>query len=89
MTETLLATVRRYVEANADATGIARTPVPGLTTIRVTSALVQALADTADDRSALVCRPELVLAALQVHHEDRLDGLHTRALVRSLASVCG
>jgi chorismate mutase len=56
---------------------------------RVTSALVQALADTADDRSALVCRPELVLAALQVHHEDRLDGLHTRALVRSLASVCG
>ncbi|MGJ7041908.1 AraC-like DNA-binding protein [Shinella sp. BE166] len=36
MTETLLATVRRYVEANADATGIARTPVPGLTTIRTT-----------------------------------------------------
>ena len=34
MTETLLATVRRHVEANADASGIALTPVPGLTTIR-------------------------------------------------------
>ncbi|WNM30577.1 chorismate mutase [Streptomyces sp. Li-HN-5-11] len=55
---------------------------------RVTSALVQALADTSADRAALTCRPGVVLAALQVHHEDRLDALHTRALARSLASVC-
>ena len=55
---------------------------------RITSALVQALAATADDRGALTCRPELALAGLQVHHEDHLDALHTRALVRALASVC-
>ncbi len=34
MTETLLGAVRRYVEAHADVTGLAQTPVPGLTTIR-------------------------------------------------------
>lgn len=56
---------------------------------RVTAALVTALAGTAADRAALTCRPELALTALRVHHEDRLDALHTRALVRSLASVCG
>lgn len=56
---------------------------------RVTSALVEALATTADDRGALTCRPELALAGLQVHHEDHLDALHTRALVRALHSVCG
>jgi chorismate mutase len=55
---------------------------------RVTSALVQALAATADDRGALTCRPQLALAALQVHHEDRLDALHTRALFRALPSIC-
>ncbi|MGY2686163.1 AraC family transcriptional regulator N-terminal domain-containing protein [Pseudomonas tolaasii] len=37
MTATLLDTVRRYIEAHADTTGIARTPVPGLTTIRSTT----------------------------------------------------
>ncbi|MFF0018173.1 chorismate mutase [Streptomyces sp. NPDC005374] len=55
---------------------------------RVTSALVQALAATADDRGAFTCRPELALAGLQVHQENHLDVLHTRALVRALASVC-
>ncbi|MCQ9184577.1 chorismate mutase [Streptomyces sp. IBSBF 2953] len=55
---------------------------------RVTDALVEALAATAEDRGAPVCRPELALAALLVHHDDRLDALHTRALARSLASVC-
>lgn len=55
---------------------------------RVTSALVQTLAETADDRGAFTCRPELALAGLQVHHENHLDALHTRALVRALASVC-
>ncbi|NWE26789.1 AraC family transcriptional regulator [Pseudomonas gingeri] len=45
MTDTLLTTVHRYVEANADATGIAQTPIPGLTTIRTdtTSGLVYAI----------------------------------------------
>lgn len=56
---------------------------------RINTALVQALADTASDRDAFTCRPELALAAVQVHHEDRLDALHTRALVRALRSICG
>ncbi|MFF4566937.1 chorismate mutase [Streptomyces sp. NPDC001435] len=56
---------------------------------RINTALVQALADTATDRSAVMCVPELVLAALQVHHEKGLDHLHTKALARSLRSVCG
>jgi AraC-like DNA-binding protein len=37
MTQTLLDVVRRYVQAHADSTGIALTPVPGLTTIRSTA----------------------------------------------------
>ena len=34
MTHTLLQAVRRYVETYADPTGLAQTPIPGLTTIR-------------------------------------------------------
>ncbi|MFG2731267.1 chorismate mutase [Streptomyces canus] len=56
---------------------------------RVTGALVEAIATTADDRGAVTCRPELLLAALQVRHEDHLDALHTRALARALRSICG
>jgi len=37
MNETLLDRVRRYLEAHADAAGIAQTPVPGLTIIRATT----------------------------------------------------
>ncbi|MEV7076036.1 chorismate mutase [Streptomyces sp. NPDC093990] len=55
---------------------------------RITGALVQALADTSENRGTLACRPGLALAALQVRHEDHLDGLHTRALVRALPSIC-
>ncbi|WP_026871216.1 AraC family transcriptional regulator [Inquilinus limosus] len=33
---TLLDAVRRYAEANADANGVARTPIPGLTAVRAT-----------------------------------------------------
>jgi AraC-like DNA-binding protein len=45
MTDTLLNTVRRYVEAYAGPTGLAQTPIPGLTTIRSTtpSGLVHAI----------------------------------------------
>lgn len=45
MTHTLLDAVRRYVEANANATGVAQTPVPGLTTICSTtpSGLIHAM----------------------------------------------
>ena len=45
MTDTLLNAVRRYVEAYADSTGLAQTPIPGLTTIRSTapSGLVHAI----------------------------------------------
>ena len=55
---------------------------------RINTALVHALADTAEARAVPACRPELAFAAVQVHHEDRLDALHTRALVRSLRSFC-
>jgi AraC-like DNA-binding protein len=37
MNDTLLKSVRRYAEAFADPAGIARTPLPGLTTIRATA----------------------------------------------------
>lgn len=37
MSETLLSAVRRHVDANADDTGLARTPIAGLTTIRATA----------------------------------------------------
>ncbi|MER6424262.1 chorismate mutase [Streptomyces sp. NPDC001137] len=56
---------------------------------RINTALVQSLADTTADRDAFTCHPELALAALQVHHEDQLDALHTRALFRALRSICG
>ena len=36
MTQALLAAVRRYTEAHADAAGIARAPIPGLTLVRTT-----------------------------------------------------
>ncbi|MFF3908501.1 chorismate mutase [Streptomyces sp. NPDC001848] len=55
---------------------------------RINTALVQALAGTAEVRAVPTCHPELAFAAVQVHHADRLDALHTRALVRSLRSVC-
>lgn len=37
MTDTLLNAVRRYVDAHADSSGLAQTPIPGLTTIRATA----------------------------------------------------
>lgn len=37
MTDTLLSAVRRYADANADAAGIARTPIAGLMTVRQTA----------------------------------------------------
>ena len=45
MTETLLQSVRRYVDAHSDHAGFAQTPIPGLTTIRSTapSGLVHAV----------------------------------------------
>ena len=35
MTDTLRDTVRRYVDTHGDTAGLAQTPVPGLTVIRV------------------------------------------------------
>jgi AraC-like DNA-binding protein len=45
MTDTLLNAVRRYLDAHANAAGIAQTPIPGVTTIRSTtpSGLVHAI----------------------------------------------
>ncbi len=36
MTQALLAALRRHTEAHADAAGIARPPIPGLTLVRTT-----------------------------------------------------
>ncbi|MEU6145371.1 chorismate mutase [Streptomyces sp. NPDC047081] len=55
---------------------------------RINTDLVQSLADTTPQRTALTCRPELAVAVIEVHHQKHPDLLHTRALVRSLASVC-
>ena len=55
---------------------------------RITTDLVQALAVSTPERTAPACRPELALAVLQVGYESRPDLLHTRALVRSLPSIC-
>ncbi|MFF8971996.1 chorismate mutase [Streptomyces sp. NPDC014995] len=55
---------------------------------RVTTDLVAALAATTPERTAPACHPRLAVATLQVRHEQHPDALHTRALVRSLASVC-
>jgi chorismate mutase len=71
----------------------APTTKPDLTVVRqqinrITSALVQALADTSESRGTFACRPELALAAFQVRYEDHLDALHTRALHRALPSIC-
>jgi len=71
----------------------APTTKPDLAVVRrqinqITSALVQALADTSTTRATVACRPELALAAFQIHHEDHLDALHTRALIRALPSIC-
>jgi chorismate mutase len=74
--------------------GQAPTTRPDLSVIRqeinrINTALVQAIADTAADRATFTCDPELTLAAVQVHYENDLDGLHTRALFRALHSICG
>lgn len=55
---------------------------------RINSGLVRSPAATTPERTAPTRHPQLALAALQVHHEQHPDALHTRALVRSLASVC-
>ena len=66
---------------------------PDLSVVRqqinqITTALVQSLADTSENRDTIACHPELTLAAFQVHHENHLDTLHTRALIRALPSIC-
>src|SRR5262245_42650623 len=47
MTDTLLNAISRYLDAHADAAGLAQTPIPGLTTIRSTtpSGLVHAISE--------------------------------------------
>ena len=55
---------------------------------RINTDLVQAVADTTPERTAVTCGPELTVAVIEVHHEKHPDLLHTKALVRSLESVC-
>jgi chorismate mutase len=55
---------------------------------RINTSLVQSLADTTPDRTAPTCRPELTVAAVEVTYEKHTNFLHTKALIRSLASIC-
>ncbi|MFG2528712.1 chorismate mutase [Streptomyces sp. NPDC048516] len=55
---------------------------------RINGALVRALAGSPRARSAPYCAPLLTAAAVRVHQQRRLDGLHAAALARSLRSVC-
>ncbi|MFF4909617.1 chorismate mutase [Streptomyces sp. NPDC001260] len=55
---------------------------------RINTDLVRSLADTTADRTAPACRPELLMAAVEVHLERHQDLLHTAALARSLARIC-
>jgi len=55
---------------------------------RITTDLVTSLADSTPRRAEPTCHPELALAFVEVTHEQHPDHLHTRALVRSLNSVC-
>ncbi len=56
---------------------------------RVNDALVRAIAASGAARTSPRCVPSLVGAAADVRREERLDVLHTVALVRSVRSVCG
>ncbi|WP_206505158.1 chorismate mutase [Streptomyces chrestomyceticus] len=56
---------------------------------RVNDALVRAIAASGAARTSPRCVPSLVGAAADVRREERLDTLHTVALVRSVRSVCG
>ncbi|MFI2241935.1 chorismate mutase [Streptomyces chrestomyceticus] len=56
---------------------------------RVNDALVRAIAASGAARTSPGCVPSLVGAAADVRREERLDVLHTVALVRSVRSVCG
>ncbi|MGY6024315.1 chorismate mutase [Streptomyces spinosirectus] len=55
---------------------------------RINTGLVRSLADSTPERAAVTCRPELLAAAIEVHHEKHPDLLHTTALARALAHVC-
>lgn len=71
----------------------APTTKPDLNVVRqqinqITTALVQSLADTTQFRGTYACHPALTVAAFQTHHENHLDTLHTRALIRALPSIC-
>ncbi|GAB7034973.1 chorismate mutase [Streptomyces sp. NPDC021749] len=56
---------------------------------RINTELVRAIAASAPARSVPSCRPLLTVAGARVRHARHLDPLHTVALARSLASVCG
>lgn len=64
MVATLLETVRRHGERNADSSGVAATPIPGLTTIRATRP---------SDLQYAISRP-LVALVVQGHKRVRMGG---------------
>ncbi|MEU9397313.1 chorismate mutase [Streptomyces sp. NPDC048324] len=55
---------------------------------RINTDLARSLADTTPERVSPNCGPELLVAAVEVHHEKHQDLLHTTALARSLAHIC-
>lgn len=55
---------------------------------RINTALVQAIAASAPDRSSPLCGVLVDVSEVQVSRERQLDRLHRSALTRSLESVC-
>ncbi|MFI0980654.1 gamma subclass chorismate mutase AroQ [Streptomyces sp. NPDC021093] len=55
---------------------------------RINTGLVQGIRDSAQARGAAYCTPVTLLSAARVAHARHLDALHTRALARSLRTVC-
>ena len=54
----------------------------------ITTQLLDDLRVTEGARRSPACPGFRIAAEVHVWHKERLDGLHTRALVRSLSSVC-
>lgn len=54
----------------------------------ITTQLLDDLRDTARVRHSPACPGYRIAAEVHVRQHDHLDGLHTRALARSLASIC-
>ncbi|MEU8888480.1 gamma subclass chorismate mutase AroQ [Streptomyces sp. NPDC048442] len=56
---------------------------------RINTGLVRGIRDSAQARGAAYCAPVTLVSAARVARARHLDALHTKALARSLRTVCG